>query len=177
MHDVYVALGSNLDHPLKHILTAQSQLCQIPATSSISHSTCYRTKPLGGLSQPDYVNSVSRLKSALGAEEILWHLHIIEHEHGRRRGENRWQSRALDLDLLLYGDEIISSNRITIPHYAIAQRNFVIFPMLELNPDVVIPGIGKAADIATGLNHDNLIPVTAMEMTLAGTSHPHHMTK
>jgi 2-amino-4-hydroxy-6-hydroxymethyldihydropteridine diphosphokinase len=164
MKDVYIGLGSNLDHPLLQIVTAQNRLSKIPQTTCIAHSTYYRTPPLGAMLQPSYINAVSLLRSTLSAEEILAFLQDIENQHGRQRDKYRWQARTLDLDLLLYGEEVINSENLTVPHYAMTQRNFVIFPLLELNPEVIIPGAGKAAEIATMLNRSGLVAVTPDEM-------------
>lgn len=154
------------------VLTAQKALAQLPCSHYIAHSRSYRTPPLGGMNQPSYINSVSHLRCSLPAEDLLYELQSIELLQGRRREESLWQARSLDLDLLIYGDDRITSDHLTVPHYDIAQRNFVIFPLLELAPNIIIPGIGRAADIAASLNRDDLVPVTAREMAMLSSVKP-----
>lgn len=159
MIDSYIGLGSNLNDPLHQVLVAQHKLAGLPNTRLIANSSLYSSPPLGKADQPAYINGVSFLRTSLSARELLLGLQQIERQQGRKRSKLRWQSRTLDLDLLLHGSEIIQTETLTIPHYAMAQRNFVIFPLLELNPDVFIPGIGSAAEVAALLSREDLCAV------------------
>ena len=156
MKDAYIGLGSNLGNPVGQLSAAREKLNHLPQSSLVACSASYRTPPLGGMNQPEYVNAVCHLRTDLSATMLLRQLQKIENQQGRQRSEKRWQARTLDLDLLLYSDEIIVSETLTVPHYAIAQRNFVIFPLLELDPEIAIPGLGKARDIAASLSFEGL---------------------
>jgi len=168
--DVYIGLGSNLAHPLQQVLKAQQSLSELPESDLLASSKYYQTPPLGGLDQPHYINAVCHLRSQLSAFELLEHLQQIERQQGRQQGQHqgepkaaRWQSRPLDLDILLYGDEIITAPGLVVPHYAMTERNFVIFPLLELTPDIVIPGVGRAAWVAGKLSREGLVEIAGSE--------------
>jgi len=169
MIDIYVGLGSNLSDPLYQVQAAQRKLTGLPNTCLLAHSKLYSTPPLGKARQPAYINGVSYLRTRLAAAELLVGLQQIERQQGRRRSAIRWQSRTLDLDLLLYGSEVIQTETLTVPHYAMAERNFVIFPLLELNPDLCIPGIGPLADIAASLSRDDLVAVEGTQAAFTGS--------
>ncbi len=139
---VYVGLGSNLADPEEQLKRALYELAEIPDTHLIACSCFYESRPIGPADQPDFLNAVARLETALGAAELLRELQRIEDAHGRKR-EVRWGARTLDLDLLLYGDEIIDTPQLQVPHPEMVRRNFVLYPLLELEPDLEIPGEGK----------------------------------
>ncbi len=94
---------------------------------------------MGPQDQPDYVNAVAALHTRLAAEDLLTELQKIELEQGRQRKDERWGPRTLDLDILLFGHEIIQTERLTVPHYGMKQREFVLYPLAELNSDLVLP--------------------------------------
>lgn len=142
----YLALGSNLDDPESQIAAAMERLSTIPRSEVHIRSSLYRSKPLGPIEQPDFVNAVLALTTELSARELLDELQAIENEMGRERKE-RWGPRVIDLDLLLYGDEVIREHDLVVPHPGIAERNFVLLPLREIAPDLDIPGLGKVADI------------------------------
>jgi 2-amino-4-hydroxy-6-hydroxymethyldihydropteridine diphosphokinase len=144
----YVGLGSNLGDPLAQVLSACEALARLPRSRWLGRSSLYRSRPLGDADQPDYVNAVAAIDTALGAEDLLGALQDIEAAHGRARGGERWASRTLDLDLLLYGRERIRTGRLTVPHPGIAGREFVLHPLCELDPDVVVPGLGPLRERA-----------------------------
>jgi 2-amino-4-hydroxy-6-hydroxymethyldihydropteridine diphosphokinase len=110
---------------------------------------------LGPPGQPDYVNAVAMLKTSLDAYALLDRLQALEQRHGRQRGE-RWGARTLDLDLLLYGHDSIDSPRLQVPHPQMLQRAFVLVPLFELAPDVVLPGLGPLADAMSGVSDQQL---------------------
>jgi len=143
----FVGLGSNLEEPVRQIELAIELLKAIPDTELVSRSSLYRSAPFGTIAQPDFVNAVAKLVTVLDAYSLLQSLQEIEHSQGRVRGE-RWGPRVLDLDLLVYGGARIDQPTLTVPHPGIAERNFVLLPLQEIAPDLVIPGLGCVSDIA-----------------------------
>lgn len=136
MPSVYIALGSNLANPVAQLEQAVVSLQKFAKEMSVS--AFYGSKPLGPQDQPDYVNAVAKFDTELTALTLLDRLQQIENEQGRVR-LRRWGERTLDLDILLYGNEQISSERLTVPHYDMTNREFVIVPLYELNPDLILP--------------------------------------
>ena len=139
----YVGLGSNLNDPRTQIHSALAALDAIPATCCVAYSSLYRSKPMGPQAQPDYLNAVAALDTRLSAEDLLRELHLIEEQHGRERGPERWGPRTLDLDLLLYGDSQLEGDSLTVPHPGLSERNFVLYPLHEIAPQLHIPGAGS----------------------------------
>lgn len=145
--EVLVGLGSNLDGPARQIGTAFDMLEAIVQTRVIARSALYRSSPLGGIEQPDYVNAAALLETDLGVREFLEQLQQIERARGRERGEIHWGPRVLDLDLLAYGGLSIDEPGLTVPHPGIALRNFVLLPLREIAPDFDIPGLGRVREL------------------------------
>jgi len=139
----YVGLGSNLGGPCEHVLCAFQDLAALPETRVTARSSLYRSAPQGYASQPDFVNAVAKLETALAPEALLAALHQIEALHGRSRPFPN-APRTLDLDLLLYGAESIASAVLTVPHPRMHERAFVLQPLLELDPQAWVPGHGPA---------------------------------
>ena len=156
MTHVYIGLGSNLDNPAAQISKAISRLENLPATDFIKCSTYYQSKPVGPQNQPDYVNAVAMLDTDLEALNLLDHLHAIEDQQGRVRGRERWGPRILDLDLLLYGDEQINKNRLIVPHPEMHKRDFVLYPLSEIAPDLEIPGLGSITELLKHLDSNKI---------------------
>ena len=144
----YVSLGSNLDDPRSQVRRALSELDGLPGTRCVGASSLYLTAPVGPPGQPDYVNAVAVLDTALEAEALLDELQAIEARHGRRRGEERWGPRTLDLDILLYGARRQRTSRLQIPHPHLHERAFVLQPLSELAPALEIPGHGLVRELA-----------------------------
>jgi 2-amino-4-hydroxy-6-hydroxymethyldihydropteridine diphosphokinase len=144
----YVGLGSNQDDPAAQVRRALRSLASLPQTRLVRHSGLYRSPPLGGLAQPDYVNAVAALLTRAPALDLLDALLALEAGQGRRRDGVRWSPRTLDLDLLVYGRELIDEPRLRVPHAGIADRNFVLFPLLEIAPGLDVPGLGPVARLA-----------------------------
>ncbi len=143
----HVGLGGNVGDVPATLLAALAEIDDLPATRVIARSRFYRTAPVGGIAQDDFVNAVARIETRLPASSLLEGLFAIERAHGRdRRREQRWGPRTLDLDLLLLGDQCIAAEGLTVPHPRIAERAFVLVPLVEVSPDVVIPGLGRARD-------------------------------
>ena len=138
MYKVYIALGSNLANPQEQLISALQSMNQLPGSRLVAVSSFYQSKPLGPQDQPDYVNAVACLETALAPLALLDELQRIEHEQGRVR-LRRWGERTLDLDILLYSNHIIQSERLTVPHYDMHQREFVIIPLAEIAPYLSLP--------------------------------------
>ena len=143
----YIALGSNLHTPREQLKRALNALAQLPQTQLMAVSSFYRSKPLGPQDQPDYLNAAVEISTALSPFALLDELQRIENEQGRVR-LRRWGERTLDLDILLYGDEIIQTERLTVPHYDMHNREFVIVPLAEIAPNLILPNGQKLAELA-----------------------------
>ena len=135
----YIAIGSNLASPLEQVNAAVQALGEIPQSQIIAVSSFYRTPPLGPQDQPDYLNAAVVLDTALDAETLLGNTQRIELQQGRVRKAERWGPRTLDLDLMLFGNEIINTERLTVPHYDMKNRGFMLWPLFEVAPDLTFP--------------------------------------
>ncbi|MRT03880.1 2-amino-4-hydroxy-6-hydroxymethyldihydropteridine diphosphokinase [Ewingella americana] len=136
---VYIALGSNLAKPVDQVNCALEALAHMPRTKLVVCSAFYRSKPLGPQNQPDFLNAVVALDTELPPEELLDCTQAIEQNQGRVRKLERWGPRTLDLDMLLYGDRVINTERLTVPHYDMKNREFMLYPLAEIAPEVVFP--------------------------------------
>ena len=136
---VYIGLGSNLDNPVLQIEQALLILDTIPTTNLITHSTLYRSPPLGPQNQPDYINAVAMLTTELSPLALLSKLQAIENKQGRVRNVRRWGPRILDLDILLYGNKQLQTPSLTLPHPGLHKRAFVLYPLYECCPNLVLP--------------------------------------
>ncbi len=138
MELVYIGLGSNLDSPVKQLDLALVSLSQLPSSTLLSRSSYYGSKPVGPQDQPDFVNAAALLQTALSPEALLTQLQIIERNQGRVK-KRHWGERTIDLDILLYGNLILNSEQLTIPHNELANRDFVLRPLLEMNASLTLP--------------------------------------
>lgn len=138
----YIGLGSNLDNPVAQVLEAVAELEMIPDTILVARSTLYSGHPMGPEGQPDYVNAVVSLDTLLSADDLHRALVSIEDLQGRTRDGEKWGPRIIDLDLLLYGNSIIDTATLTVPHPGMHERDFVIVPLEEIAGNVKIPGRG-----------------------------------
>lgn len=142
----YVALGANLGNPRAQVLTAFDELARLPHTRLLARSSLYRTAPVDcALPQPDYINAAARLSTQLAPHALLDALLAIEQRHGRTR-DHYHAPRTLDLDLLLHGSCVLHEPGLTLPHPRMHLRAFVLAPLLEIAPRIVIPGHGAASD-------------------------------
>lgn len=139
MEQVYIAVGSNLGEPLKQAQQAIAALDAIPNSRVVSTSSIYRTKPLGPQDQPDFLNLAVLLETRLEPEELLDYTQKIELDLGRVRKDERWGPRTLDLDIMLFGNRVISTQRLTVPHYGLKEREFMLYPLSEIAPALVFP--------------------------------------
>jgi len=145
----YVGLGANIGEPGRNLQAALDELGNLPHTRLTSSSGFYRSAPLGNTEQPDFLNAVAELRTGMSSETLLDGLLEIELRHGRKRTFKN-APRTLDLDLLLYGQESIVSDRLTVPHPRMHERAFVLKPLAEISPDILIPGKGKVRDLLAG---------------------------
>lgn len=135
----YIAIGSNLASPLEQVNAAITALGEIPHSQIVARSAFYRTPPLGPQDQPDYLNAAVALETTLDADILLDHTQRIELAQGRVRKAERWGPRTLDLDIMLFGDEVINTPRLTVPHYDMHNRGFMLWPLFEIAPEVLFP--------------------------------------
>lgn len=140
---VFVGLGSNLGDRLANLKAAVAALRVSDGVEVVRNSSVYETQALGVEDQPRFLNAVVELRSELPAADLVARLKSIEAEMGRTPGE-RWGPREIDLDLLLYSEEIIDTDELTVPHPEMKRRAFVLVPLLEIDRDITIPGDGPA---------------------------------
>lgn len=158
----YIGLGSNQGNSLATLKSALSDLAQHALIEVQAVSSFYQTKPVGPQNQPDYVNAVAALNTDLSAQDLLALLLEIERLHGRVRDTNlRWGPRTLDLDLLLYGDEMIQEANLIIPHPELAKRAFVVYPLLEIAADLILPNGLQLKTCQDQLDAGDLQAITA----------------
>ncbi len=138
MFRCYIGIGSNLEHPVKQVTQALEELQSIPHTEVIGASRLYRSDPIGPVDQPRYINAVAAIDTLLQPERLLDQLQAIEALHDRKRSV-RWGPRTLDLDLLLYADQVIRTDRLTVPHIEMGNRAFVLYPLAEIAPTLKFP--------------------------------------
>ena len=139
----FVGLGANLGEPESGVREALGQLDSIPHTRVVKSSSLYRSQPLGYAAQPPFVNAVAQLETGLPAERLLAELHAIEARHGRQRSFPN-APRTLDLDLLLFGNAVIDTGNLKVPHPRMHERAFVLLPLVEIAPEAGVPGRGAA---------------------------------
>ncbi|WP_439257835.1 2-amino-4-hydroxy-6-hydroxymethyldihydropteridine diphosphokinase [Lonepinella sp. BR2271] len=151
----YIALGSNLNQPVQQLNAAIEAMAVLPQTQVLAVSSFYRSKPLGPQDQPDYVNAVAKLQTELAPLALLDALQQIENQQGRVRLRH-WGERTLDLDILLYGQRVIQSERLTIPHYDMRNREFVIIPLYEIDSDLILPDGVKLSDLMKNIKNNKM---------------------
>ena len=139
MARVYIGLGSNLAEPRRQLEAALAALGRLPHCQLVAVSSLYASDPLGPRDQPRYVNAAAALDCELAPLELLDALQAIELEQGRERKAERWGPRTLDLDILLFGDLQLDEERLTVPHYHMHARAFVLYPLAEIAPDLRLP--------------------------------------
>jgi len=134
----YLGLGSNLRSPVRQLRQAIAKLQKLPASTIVSISTIYISKPCGVRAQPNYCNLVVAMHTSLPILRLLHHCQTIENSHRRLR-KKRWGARTLDIDLLLYGSQILNTPNLVIPHPHMLERDFVLVPLLEISPNIQLP--------------------------------------
>lgn len=152
---VYVGLGSNLADPVSQVQRAYHALGKVADDATLQLSPLYASKAVGPAGQPDYINAVARLKTKLSPIQLLNALQNIELQQQRVRAEH-WGPRTIDLDILLYGNVVISTPRLSVPHAYLTSRNFVLAPMLDLNPELCLPDQTPVARLLAELGMSGL---------------------
>jgi 2-amino-4-hydroxy-6-hydroxymethyldihydropteridine diphosphokinase len=143
-HIAFIGLGSNLDDPRAQVLRGFAALDDLPGMRLLARSSLYASTPVGYLDQPDFVNAVAKISTTLTPQALLQALLNIEHKNGRERTFQN-APRTLDLDVLLYDDLVLHEHGLSIPHPQMHLRAFVLQPLLEIQPDCIIPAVGQAA--------------------------------
>jgi 2-amino-4-hydroxy-6-hydroxymethyldihydropteridine diphosphokinase len=153
----YVGIGSNLDSPREQVQSAFKSLAALRDSRLIRQSRLYRSPPMDGTEQPDYVNAVAALLTQLDAMSLLHELQTIEKQHGRVREKSRWAARTLDLDLLVFGSQEICNDELTVPHPGIANRTFVLQPLRDVAPELRIPGLASIHSLLNKLESSEYV--------------------
>ncbi len=151
----FIGLGSNLEEPREQINTALSSLDDVSEIEVLKTSSFYQSKPLLGMTGPDYLNVVCKIETKLSALDLLSKCQQIENKQHRVR-EIRWGSRTIDLDILLYGDEVISTKDLSVPHPEMIKRNFVLLPLFEIEPELELPGFGKLKELVRKVDSSSI---------------------
>lgn len=157
MAQAYIGLGSNLQNPLQQILRALEELQQLPKTQLQKSSCIYQSAAIGP-EQDDFINAVALLDTELTPIELLNELQKIEQSHQRKR-ELHWGPRTLDLDILLYDQIQISTERLTIPHPFLTQRAFVLLPLLDIDAKLQLPDGTKIKDYIDDCSEQTIYPL------------------
>ena len=152
----WIGVGSNLEDPRAQVLAAFGRLKQLPRSRLVSTSRLYRSRPFGPVAQPDFVNAVAGVLTQLDPPALLEELRAIEVSMGRPERHEHWGPRIIDLDLLAWGCERRSDAHLTLPHPGIVERNFVLYPLAEIAPDLDLPGLGRVADLAAAVTAEGL---------------------
>lgn len=157
----YIAIGSNQADPIQQAKQAITALNDIKETSLMSCSSLYCSAPMGPQDQPDYINAVAAIDTNLSAIALLDALQAIEQSQGRERKEERWGPRTLDLDILLYADQIIDQPRLTVPHYGMKEREFVLYPLFEIAPELIMPDGTALSEMLKRCDKNGLTSITS----------------
>ena len=152
MNQAWLALGSNQGDSFRHLREAVAALERLPHTRVRACSPMYRTPPWGVAEQPPFINAALELETELAPHRLLEAMLAIEREHGRRRDGERWGPRTLDLDLLHVDGVQVDDAQLTLPHPRIRDRAFVLLPLNDLAPDLVLPGQGQVAQLLAAID-------------------------
>jgi 2-amino-4-hydroxy-6-hydroxymethyldihydropteridine diphosphokinase len=147
-HRAFIALGSNLQDPAAQVNSALREISRLPGTQLLRHSSLYRTAPVGYDNQPDFINAAAEVSTTLQPLALLRALLTLEASHGRERPFAN-APRVLDLDLLIYDARVMHTPELTLPHPRLHERGFVLLPLAEIAPDLVIPGKGRVSVLAS----------------------------
>jgi len=149
---VYIGLGSNLAEPIKQVLQGVEEIKKLKHSTVERISSLYQTPPMGPQDQPHYVNAVVKISTTLKPLALLTQLQSIENQRGRTRDTGHWGARTLDLDILVYEGTTSSNPTLTLPHPGITLRNFVLYPLNEISPQLQIEGLGSLTQLIDHLN-------------------------
>ena len=156
MNRVYLGLGSNLSDPLHQIHRVISSIKAIEHIEITALSSLYVSQPMGPQDQPDFFNAVIEIHTTLQPIQLLDKMQAIENQAGRIRKHQRWGPRVVDIDILLYNSEVINTERLTVPHYGLQQREFVVIPLAEINNQLELPNGPSIKSLATTIFSNGL---------------------
>ncbi len=156
MIKVIIAIGSNLGNPVEQAKVAIEALHHLPNCKVTATSSLYSSSPMGPQDQPDYINAVVELETNLEPLDLLDLTQKIELEQGRIRKDERWGPRTLDLDIILFGDQTIDNERLTVPHYGMKEREFVLYPLAEIYNDLTFPDGTMLSQLLTQVERNGL---------------------
>lgn len=156
----YIAIGSNLDDPQAQVRTAFESLAGLDRCRLVARSRLYRTAPLGPQDQPDFINAAAGLLTQLTPRELLIRLKELEKAIGRQSPVLRWGPRRIDFDLSVFGAEHVDEADLTIPHPGVQVRNFVLYPLADIAPDLFVPGHGRVRELAKRVGRAGLTPIS-----------------
>lgn len=160
LEPVYIALGANIGRPEQQVRSGMEALAMLPDTRLTAMSSLYRSAPVGYVEQPEFINAVAQIETALAPRALLDELLAIERNFGRRR-EFQNAPRVLDLDILLYAQRVVDEPGLTIPHPRMHERAFVIVPLAEIAADVTIPGRGRVRDLIEAVDGASVLKLDA----------------
>ena len=152
----YIGLGSNLSDPAQQVRQALHGLTGLAQTLCVAVSRLYGSRPMGPVTQPDFVNAVAGLVTQLPAFELLRQLQRLEGAAGRPAVHEHWGPRVIDLDLLVFGREQCSSAELVLPHPGVVGRNFVLYPLADIAPDLEVPGYGRVRELLSRVCADGV---------------------
>lgn len=155
----YIGLGSNLSDPAAQVRQAMHDLAGVPRTLRIAVSPLYGSRPLGPVTQPDFVNAVAGVLTQLTAEELLQALRALEGRAGRPAVHEHWGPRVIDLDLLVFGHERRTGVDLVLPHPGVVARNFVLYPLADIAPELEVPGCGQVRELLARVCADGIWPL------------------
>ncbi|HEY2417521.1 MAG TPA: 2-amino-4-hydroxy-6-hydroxymethyldihydropteridine diphosphokinase [Steroidobacteraceae bacterium] len=155
-YPAYVGLGSNLDEPATQVRRALKALAELPQTRLVRCSSLYRSTPMGPVTQPDFINAAAGLLTQWQASQFFGALRTLERELGRTAPHERWGPRRIDLDLLLFAQVRQEGPELQLPHPGIVNRNFVLYPLAEVAPELPVPGCGRVAELAARVSPNGI---------------------
>lgn len=159
MITAFIGLGSNLQSPAAQLQRCVDALAQLPESKLVAVSPFYGSAAIGPGQQPDYVNAVAQIDTTLSPQALLTALQQVEQQQGRERGPERWLPRTLDLDILLYGDQVVNQPHLHIPHPRMCERNFVLLPLQDLAPALRLPDGRCVRDLVQGCDRNGIWPL------------------
>jgi 2-amino-4-hydroxy-6-hydroxymethyldihydropteridine diphosphokinase len=150
----YIGIGSNLDDPVKQVQQGIEFIDELPRTTVVLRSSLYRSTPMGPQDQPDYINAVVAVLTEEDPDQLLSLMMEIERRQGRKRSAKKWGPRTLDLDLLAYSSEKMTSEALTLPHPGIRERIFVLLPWVEITPHFRVMDSTTVAQLGRSVHYE-----------------------
>lgn len=157
----YVAIGANQGDPLASVRDAFARLATLPRSKLVARSRLYKSTPLGPQDQPEFINAAAGVLTQLSAHELLSELKALERNMGREVPVQRWGPRVIDFDLCVFGSQRINTDTLTVPHAGVPVRNFVLYPLLDIAPDLDVPGHGRIRELAARISSAGITPISS----------------